>query len=424
MSQIQLCLASRLYHPFYAGGALRFKQYLPGLYTRNVQTRVFTGTPSLERARAFGNEISWQDNPIGTLMPVEQINDVPVHRVRLLDKGARRRDTQYAQYLIKFCQQAEYQPDLVQFLPLQLWYIPALLRLRQLKIPIIAVYNLLEERPYTTLTQTLKKHYWRIPFQLVNCIIVNSRFMHDNLHKSGITTPIQIIPNGVDLNRFHPDTQGTARQKIRYTLGIQHAEKLIITVGSVEPRKGTDLLLEAWIRLAQDQTTAHLVIVGPRPDLQNPTYAPFHQKLQTLTAASGTPDKIHFVGQVDNVEEYLQAADLFVFTSYREGLPNVMLEAMATALPVVTTPFIGLSDELGQANQHFLLADYAPESLAHVIHRLLSNEELRQLYGTAAHQWVMTQMNVESSLDQLATLYHDLAQTYHSHQFNVEGKLS
>ncbi|NJL45279.1 MAG: glycosyltransferase family 4 protein, partial [Leptolyngbyaceae cyanobacterium SM2_3_12] len=72
--------------------------------------------------------------------------------------------------------------------------------------------------------------------------------------------------------------------------------------------------------------------VGPRLDQSDPALAPFGQRLEALLEASGTRERVHFVGRVDNVEAYLQAATLFVFPSRREGLPNVVMEAMASGL--------------------------------------------------------------------------------------------
>jgi glycosyltransferase involved in cell wall biosynthesis len=220
-----------------------------------------------------------------------------------------------------------------------------------------------------------------------------------------------VIRNGVDLTRFQPPDNHQIRQEIRQLLGIDVNDKLVITVGAVEPRKGTDLLLKAWIRLAAKYPDVHLVIVGPRADLTNPAYETFHRKLETLLAAVNMPSHIHFVGQVERVEKYLQAADIFAFTSLREGFPNVVLEAMATGLPVVSTPFIGLSEELGRANEHFLLADRNPDSFSEALDELIRMPSLQQQLGKSARNWVKTHMDLEQSLDQFASLYREMARS-------------
>jgi glycosyltransferase involved in cell wall biosynthesis len=149
--------------------------------------------------------------------------------------------------------------------------------------------------------------------------------------------------------------------------------------------------------------------VGPRLDLADPTLKTFHWKLESLVAASGAADRVHFVGQVENVEDYYRAADVFVFTSQREGVPNAVLEAMASRLPVITTPFLGLPDEFGRPDEHYLLAEYDPSLLSSLIEIVLGDRDLRTRVGMSARKWIEEQMDVERSLDRYAALYRGLA---------------
>ena len=184
---------------------------------------------------------------------------------------------------------------------------------------------------------------------------------------------------------------------------------MLLFVGSVIPRKGVDLLLDAWARRAGSWPRTHLVIAGPREDRDRPDLEFFGQRLQTLRAASGAPDRVHFVGLVDQIQDYMRAADVFIFPSRREGMGNVVLEAMASALPVVLTPFVGFPTELGRPDKHFILADRNPASLGAVVDRLLENAELRQLLGRQAREWVQDRLDMEDSLDRYASLYRELA---------------
>jgi glycosyltransferase involved in cell wall biosynthesis len=378
-------------------------RYLPGLRKRQVNTQVFTGTPTADRAKDFDSEITWQSYKTGTITPQEMIEGTAVYRVRLPDGMTRRRGMLYSKKLAHFCQRGDARPDIIQFLPLPLWSAPWLLKLRRHHIPLVSAYNLLEQKTIGATARIVRK----LHFQLVDCITVNSKAMRDNLHEFGVTTRIEVIPNGVDLCRYGAIVAPENRQKIRQTLGINNDAPLIVTVGAVEPRKGTDLLLEAWGYLARACEHAHLVIVGPRPDLTNPDYAAFRRKLDTLVTASGAADRVHFVGQVDNVADYLHTADLFVFTSRREGLPNVVLEAMASRLPVIMTPFIGLSDELGRAGEHYLLAYFQPDAIGNHMHMVLSQPVLKRIFGLAARQWVEANMDVDATLDHFAALYRE-----------------
>ena len=119
-----------------------------------------------------------------------------------------------------------------------------------------------------------------------------------------------------------------------------------------------------------------------------PNLGEFRRKLETLLTASGATDRVHFAGVVRNVEVYLRASDVFVFPSQREGMPNAVLEAMASGLPVILTPFTGLSEDFGKPGQEYLLAERDPKALAAQITKLLENDELRNNLGLHARNWV------------------------------------
>lgn len=405
---INLCLASRLFYPYYAGGALRYKRYLPGLAERDVRVQVVTGTPSKQRAEAFNSENTWEGVPVGELLPITYVNQTPIYRVRLPDQNERRRDWVYGDQVLQFVRSASPQFDLIQFLPLPLWLTPAVLRLRRQKIPLISTYNLFDNN------RSSQKFSWqalsrRIPQQLVDLIIVQSTSMRDGLRQLGVKTRIEVIPNGVDLEHFKPAPSQEAKVELRRHLNLPENDVLLLMVGSVEPRKGIDQLLAAWNVIAADCDQVRLIIAGPRPDLENPDYLGFHHELEALLDASAQRERVHFVGEVGNVADYFRAADIFVFSSRREGLPNVVLEAMATALPVVTMPFVGLSEELGEPGEHFWLAERDAGAFGTAVKKLLSNPEHRHRLGKAGHEWVTSQMNLEHILDRYTNLYWEVA---------------
>jgi glycosyltransferase involved in cell wall biosynthesis len=408
MSTLQLCLAAQSYYPFYAGGALRFMRYLPGLRARGIETRVFTGTPDQAKNDASAVTAVWQNQSPG-LLPVEQVNGSPVHRLWQPEDGARRRAYHYGRELARFCRQPEMRPDVVQLLPLPFWALPALLELRRAGVPLLYAYNLSKEAGGNRARQWGYRWLRRWQLGLMAGVVVNSSALGDELAALGVKTAVHFIPNGVDLQRFRPANSPAERLTIRQQLGIPADAPVAISVGAVEPRKGTDLLLAAWSHLATSCPQSHLIIVGPRHDLQDPALAAFGQKLATLAAAAHAPGRLHFVGRVENVAEYLRAADLFVFTSGREGLPNVMLEAMATRLPALTTTFTGLAPEMGRPGEQYSVAGREPEALAAQMDAFLSSPPLQHAFGAAARAWVEKEMDVERVLDRYVELYREIS---------------
>jgi glycosyltransferase involved in cell wall biosynthesis len=185
---------------------------------------------------------------------------------------------------------------------------------------------------------------------------------------------------------------------------------MIVTVGNIMARKGSDLLVEAFNRLAQTHRGAHLVFVGPSPAGGEAHHHTFRDRMDRLVDQSGAAERIHFIGISDEVPEYLRAADVFVLPSKREGLPNSVIEAMACRTPVVITPFDGLCDDLGKADSEYLLADFDPGSLASMIQRLIEEKPLAEAMAAAGHALIHRSMSLEASVGRYADLYAELAE--------------
>ena len=152
----------------------------------------------------------------------------------------------------------------------------------------------------------------------------------------------------------------------------------------------------------------HLLIIGPRYDQTRAELKEFKQSMEVMIKNSGNNANVHFLGQVEGVEKYLKASDMFVFPSEREGMPNAVLEAMSTGLPIVLTPFVGLSHELGVANKEYLLAMRSSESVADNINLILNDKDLRQSLAENARNWIVAKMNVAATVKSHFNLYAEL----------------
>lgn len=401
---LDMCLASLFFYPVYGGPPVRFQRYAPGLRARDIYMRVFTGTPEI------GDSPPEDALRNGALLPVEYVDGIPVQRVQLPQGTPFRKLLVYNPALIKYCWQPANRPELIQFLALKLWSVPWLFPLRRLRLPLVYTHTMVGELSAKPWKRRLQPFYWRLPFQCVDCVVVSSGVMRDALRDIGVTTPIEVIPNGLDLDRFRPVASPSARNALRERLGLDPAAELILFVGSISPRKGLDVLAEAWSLLGRKRPRAHLVLVGPGHHEIRPWEpgADFQARVKATLARSGAKDRVIFTGLVDNVEAYLQAADVFVFPSRREGMPNVVPEAFGCGLASILTPFIGLPDEFGRPGEHYMLVERTPEALARAMTTLLDNSERRRQLGSQARQWVEAHMDVERSLDQYAALYREL----------------
>ncbi len=204
---------------------------------------------------------------------------------------------------------------------------------------------------------TMRKLRNRALFNALDCIIVNNATMRELMRQMGVTSRIEVIRNGVNLQRFHPAENRQDFTQIREALGIPPEAMMVTTVGAVMPRKGSDPVAGSLGAFTRKHAWG---APGICRATQGPSgFRPWEitrRDLEQLIVDSGAPGQVHFTGLVDNVEAYLHASDVFVLPSQREGMPNSVLEAMACGVPVIITPFLGLSDDLGKAGEHYLLA--------------------------------------------------------------------
>lgn len=188
--------------------------------------------------------------------------------------------------------------------------------------------------------------------------IANSQGLKDMALKFYDKKSFDIIPNGVDTEVFYPIEKADSD------------EFKILFVSRLIERKGLQFIIPQLQKI-QDSTEkkVKLVVVGD---------GPYREQLETITREYKVADMVEFVGQKNKKEIVLfyQNADLFILPSAKEGMPNVVLEAMACGLPIIMTPCEG-SKELVQDNGYILLTSEMGEK----IQQLLRNKEMLQKLG-------------------------------------------
>lgn len=144
---------------------------------------------------------------------------------------------------------------------------------------------------------------------------------------------LAVIPNGVDVAKFRD-----APAADRAALGLPAERRFLIAVGRLDKQKGHDWLLPLLPRIFAERPEYDLLLVGD---------GPLRASLQQQAKELGVEHRIHFLGWQANVPALLKLAELLLLPSRWEGMPNVLLEAMAAALPVVTTRVEGAEEILG-----------------------------------------------------------------------------
>jgi len=189
-----------------------------------------------------------------------------------------------------------------------------------------------------------------------------------NAHNNFIT-----VHNGLDRAKFMAILRRWPRELARTQLGLENNELMVLTVGTVCDRKGQIDLIEA-IGHVDDHAAQKIrcFIVGDRPGDYSERLKATHQALPASKRSS-----INIIPETSDVALYYSAADVFVCTSRIESFPRVILEAMATGLPIVTTPVYGIVEQV-QENINALF--YEPGDawgLADRLANLLDHPDLR-----------------------------------------------
>jgi glycosyltransferase involved in cell wall biosynthesis len=145
----------------------------------------------------------------------------------------------------------------------------------------------------------------------------------------GIRAPVRVLPNGVDIEAI----DRAPRAALRAELSLPAHSVLFLFLGRLFPKKGLDLLVPAFGRIAADHHNVHLLLAGHDGD------SGYRGTVERLVAESGATDRIRLLGELHGARKFavLKDADAFVLPSYSEGLPVAALEAMACRLPVVLT---------------------------------------------------------------------------------------
>lgn len=166
--------------------------------------------------------------------------------------------------------------------------------------------------------------------RFADLIIVNSRAGQEYHLKHGFPeSKMVVVPNGIDTERFVPDPE--ARHRVRKEWGITDNEKLIGIVARLDPMKDYPTFLKAASLLAKERDDVRFVCVGDGPE-------PYKSELKRLAQALKLEDKLIWAGSRDDMPAVYNALDIASSSSsYGEGFPNVVGEAMACGVPCVVT---------------------------------------------------------------------------------------
>lgn len=202
------------------------------------------------------------------------------------------------------------------------------------------------------------------------------------------------IPNGVDTERFRPDTK--SRKQFREALKVG-SDFTWLAVGRFDIQKDYPNMLRAFARVAQERSDTMLIIVGD---------GPLRPEMEMLARDLGLKDRVRFLGIRRDIRELMNAADAYVMSSAWEGMANVLLEASAARLPIVATDVGGNREVVHDGETGFLVPLKEPNTLSEsMIHLMDLSEGARWRMGIAGRQYIENNYSLDRVTDMWEGLY-------------------
>jgi glycosyltransferase involved in cell wall biosynthesis len=245
--------------------------------------------------------------------------------------------------------------------------------------------------------------------EAVNLVISPSPGMEKILRQLEVESPIEIVPNGVELNRFFK-----AAPLSRADYGFDDDDILLIYTGRLGPEKNLEFLLQAFAGVAQAVGNVRLLLVGD---------GPLKAELQELARELQINGSLQFTGLIpyDNMPGYLAMCDAFVTASVTEVHPLSVIEAMGAGLPVMGIHSPGVGDTVEDGLTGFLSTENLPAFTAKLT-RLCLQKQLRQKMSRAARK-ASSQYAIERTTQMMLGHYEKLASGPRYHKLDWEERL-
>lgn len=257
----------------------------------------------------------------------------------------------------------------------------ALRYLRPLRIPVIFTnhtrYDLYAQAYLPMMPEELSQgllQAYMPPFcQAVDLVIAPSPGMKKVLRDLNVETPIEVVPNGVDLTRFHE-----ANALSRADFNFSESDILLVYSGRIAPEKNLEFLLRSFAGVAQAISNTYLLIIGAGQKQ-------FEEELHALIDELGIRQRVRLTGLVEygHLPAYLAMCDAFVTASITEVHPLSVIEAMGAGLPVMGIQSVGVGDTVQDCATGFLATHDLPSFTAKLTRLCLDRELRAQMSGTA-----------------------------------------
>ncbi len=223
-------------------------------------------------------------------------------------------------------------------------------------------------------------------------IVANSRYTATSVLARAPRARVEVVHNAVDLARFDPTRidRGAARARLADTIGAG-ARPLLGVVAQLTPWKGQETAIEALRELRAEGVEADLLLIGSAKFVASSTRFDnqgFLARLRALVARAGLEQRVHWLGEREDVPEIVRALDALLLPSWEEPFGRAVIEAMALAVPVVATSVGGPRELVEDGREGYLVAPRDARAWAAAIARVLRSPDGGAAMGRAGRERV------------------------------------
>lgn len=206
---------------------------------------------------------------------------------------------------------------------------------------------------------------------------------------------MEVCRLGVDPAQFHYQARSGAKRPVR-----------ILCVGRLSSAKAQILIVQACARLRDEGMDFNFTLVGDGPD---------RARIERAVANASLQDRVHLTGALNQVavREQFAQADIFVLASLAEGIPVVLMEAMSSGVPCISTPVNGIPELIQHERTGLLATPGDVDSLAEQLRKLITDPELRHRLAEAAHAKVLADFDLNRNVARLGHIFATFAASHH-----------
>lgn len=249
-------------------------------------------------------------------------------------------------------------------------------------------------------------NYWRfrkcIKFVMnhADAITASTTELAERARDQGCTKDIELVPHCVDTDRFHPEKSNA--HSLRQKFSFSPSDPIVVAIQRLDPRKRTEMLIRAVPHVLKEVPDARFIIGGKGPD---------KPKLEQLVTKLDLEKSVKLIGFIpdDELPYYYASADLFAFHTLYEGFGIVVIEAMASGTPIVTTNVGGLEEIVVDNGAGTVVPPNKPKRMAHEIITLLHDDKVRRRCALSARKAAEDIYSIENVTSKYVSIYKRLA---------------